>query len=329
MPLPFRPRRDSFPADLWTQCPSCGEMLYNKQLEKNLRVCSRCSHHFRLRAETRLSLLVDDGSWEERDGDLVSVDVLDFVDTKPYPDRLDAARLSTGARDAAIRGVGRIGGEAVSVCIMDFAFMGGSMGAVVGEKVTRAAEDALDERLPLLVVSASGGARMQEGTLALMQLVRTCAALARLADSGVPYISLMTDPTTGGVFASFAALGDVNLAEPGALIGFAGTRVSAGTTGETLPEGFQRAEFLFQHGFLDRVVPRGELRNELALLLRYLRPIERRRFPVAEAVAAGDPAALAVAAGHTNGTTSGAPDGWGAQRRESDLHVGAADGVDR
>ena len=257
MPLPFRPRRDSFPADLWTQCPSCGEMLYNKQLEKNLRVCSRCSHHFRLRAETRLGLLVDDGSWEERDGDLVSVDVLGFVDTKPYPDRLDAARLSTGARDAAIRGIGRIGGEAVSVCIMDFAFMGGSMGAVVGEKVTRAAEDALDERLPLLVVSASGGARMQEGTLALMQLVRTCAALARLADSGVPYISLMTDPTTGGVFASFAALGDVNLAEPGALIGFAGTRVSAGTTGETLPEGFQRAEFLFQHGFVDRVVPRA------------------------------------------------------------------------
>jgi acetyl-CoA carboxylase carboxyl transferase subunit beta len=304
-------------------------MLYNKQLEKNLRVCSRCSHHFRLRAEARLSLLVDDGSWEERDGDLVSVDVLDFVDTKPYPDRLDAARLSTGARDAAIRGIGRIGGEAVSVCIMDFAFMGGSMGAVVGEKVTRAAEDALEERLPLLVVSASGGARMQEGTLALMQLVRTCAALARLADSGVPYISVMTDPTTGGVFASFAALGDINLAEPGALIGFAGTRVSAGTTGETLPEGFQRAEFLFQHGFVDRVVPRAELRNELALLLRYLRPVERRRFPVAEAVVASDPAALAVAAGHTNGKANGAPDGWVPQRREADLQVGASESGDR
>ncbi|MET0771981.1 MAG: acetyl-CoA carboxylase, carboxyltransferase subunit beta [Candidatus Limnocylindrales bacterium] len=328
MPLPFRPRRDSFPADLWTQCPSCGEMLYNKQLEKNLRVCSRCSHHFRLRAEARLHLLVDPGTWEERDADLVSVDVLGFVDTKPYPDRLDAARLSTGARDAAIRGVGRIGGEAVSVCIMDFAFMGGSMGAVVGEKVTRAAEDALEERLPLLVVSASGGARMQEGTLALMQLVRTCAALAQLADSGVPYISLMTDPTTGGVFASFAALGDVNLAEPGALIGFAGTRVSAGTTGETLPEGFQRAEFLYQHGFVDRVVPRAELRNELSLLLRYLRPVERRRLPVAEAAAAGD-AALAVAAGYTNGKANGASDGWVPQRRESDVPVGTSEGAER
>jgi acetyl-CoA carboxylase carboxyl transferase subunit beta len=323
MPLPFRPRRDTFPADLWTQCPSCGEMLYNKQLEKNLRVCSRCNHHFRLRAEARLQLLMDPGSWEERDADLVSVDVLGFVDTKPYPDRLEAARLSTGARDAAIRGIGRIGGEAVSACVMDFAFMGGSMGAVVGEKVTRAAEDALEERLPLLVVSASGGARMQEGTLALMQLVRTCAALARLADSGVPYISLMTDPTTGGVFASFAALGDVNLAEPGALIGFAGTRVAAGTTGDTLPEGFQRAEFLFQHGFVDRVVPRAELRNELSLLLRYLKPVERRRFPVAEAVAAGDPAALAVAAGHANGATNGATD-WLPQRRESDVAVGAS-----
>lgn len=329
MPLPFRPRRDSFPADLWTQCPSCGEMLYNKQLEKGLRVCSRCNHHFRLRAEARRDLLLDPGSWQERDADLVSVDVLGFVDTKAYPDRLEAARLSTGARDAAIRGVGRIGGEAVSVCIMDFAFMGGSMGAVVGEKVTRAAEDALEERLPLLVVSASGGARMQEGTLALMQLVRTCAALARLADSGVPYISLMTDPTTGGVFASFAALGDVNLAEPGALIGFAGTRVSAGTTGETLPEGFQRAEFLYQHGFVDRVVSRADLRDELALLLRYLRPVERRRFPVAEAVAAGDPAALAVAAGHANGRTNGVSGGRVPQRREGDLAVGVAEGADR
>jgi acetyl-CoA carboxylase carboxyl transferase subunit beta len=168
---------------------------------------------------------------------------------------------------------------------------------------------------------------MQEGTLALMQLVRTCAALARLADSGVPYISLMTDPTTGGVFASFAALGDINLAEPGALIGFAGTRVSAGTTGETLPDGFQRAEFLYQHGFVDRVVSRGELRNELSLLLRYLRPFERRRFPVAEAVAVGDPA-LAVAAGHTNGKVTGAAE-WLPQRRESDLAVGASEAAER
>jgi acetyl-CoA carboxylase carboxyl transferase subunit beta len=329
MPLPFRPRRDTFPSDLWTQCPSCGEMLYNKQLEKNLRVCSRCGHHFRLRAAARLDLLLDTGTWEERDTDLVSVDVLGFVDTKPYPDRLEAARLSTGARDAAIRGIGRIGGTPVSVCVMDFTFMGGSMGAVVGEKVTRAAEDALEERLALLVVSASGGARMQEGTLALMQLARTCAALAHLSESGVPYVSLMTDPTTGGVFASYAALGDVNLAEPGALIGFAGTRVSAGTTGDTLPEGFQRAEFLYRHGFVDRVVPRAELRAELSVLLRYLRPYERRRFPVAEAVAAGDPTPLAVAVGHANGKGNGATEWRLPQRRASDPAGDAAEELSR
>ncbi len=316
--LPFRPRRDTFPADLWTQCPSCGEMLYNKQLEKGLRVCGRCGHHFRLRADARLALLLDPGTWEERDADLVSVDVLGFVDTKAYPDRLAAARVSTGARDAAVRGTGRIGGEPVSVCVMDFAFMGGSMGAVVGEKVTRAAEDALRERHALLVVSASGGARMQEGTLALMQLVRTCAAIARLAEAGVPYISLMTDPTTGGVFASFAALGDVNLAEPGALIGFAGTRVAAGTTGETLPDGFQRAEFLFRHGFVDRVVQRAQLRDELTTLLRYLRPLERRRPAVAEAIAAGEPAPIATAVSHANGRAHAGPGDPPPQRRIGD-----------
>ena len=284
--LPFRPRRDSFPPDLWTQCPSCAEMLYNKQLEKSLRVCSRCGHHFRLRTDARLAMLLDPDSWEERDEGLTSRDPLGFVDTKSYPDRLAAAQLSTGDRDAAVRGIGRIGGIVVSLCVMDFAFMGGSMGSVVGEKVTRAAEDALDERLPLVVVSASGGARMQEGTLALMQLVRSVAAITRLADAGVPYISLMTDPTTGGVFASFSAIGDVNIAEPGALIGFAGSRVAAGTTGDALPEGFQRAEFLFRHGFVDRVVPRSELRAELIGLLHYLRPADARVFPVAEAMVA-------------------------------------------
>ncbi len=284
--LPFRPRRDSFPPDLWTQCPSCAEMLYNKQLEKSLRVCSRCGHHFRLRIAARLAMLLDADSWQERDEGLTSMDPLGFVDTKGYPDRLAAAQLSTGARDAAVRGIGRVGGSAVSMCVMDFAFMGGSMGSVVGEKVTRAAEDALEERLPLIVVSASGGARMQEGTLALMQLVRSVAAIARLADAGVPYISLMTDPTTGGVFASFSALGDVNIAEPGALIGFAGSRVAAGTTGDALPEGFQRAEFLYRHGFVDRVVARADLRGELIGLLRYLRPSERRTFAVAEATVA-------------------------------------------
>ncbi len=270
--LPFRPRGRPYPPDLWTRCPTCQEMLYNKQLEKNLRVCTSCGYHFRLRIDARLAQLLDPESFEERDAGLESIDPLGFVDQKTYPDRLAAAEVATGLRDAAVWGLGAIEHQRVAVCVMDFAFMGGSMGSVVGEKVTRAAETARSDRVPLLVVSASGGARMQEGTLALMQLAKTCAALARLGDAGVPYISVMTDPTTGGVFASFAALGDVNLAEPGALIGFAGARVAAGTIAEELPPGFQRAEFLFEHGFVDQVVGRHELRSRLAALLGYLRP---------------------------------------------------------
>jgi acetyl-CoA carboxylase carboxyl transferase subunit beta len=268
----FRPRKDAYPPDLWTKCPSCSEMLFNKQLDKADRVCPTCGHHFRLTAAARLALLLDDRSFREEDAGLQSVDALGFVDQKPYPDRLAAAQMATGLRDAAVRGTGTIDGRRVVICVMDFAFMGGSMGAVVGEKVTRAAEQALTERLPLVIVSASGGARMQEGTLALMQLVKTCAALERLRAAGVPYISVMSDPTTGGVFASYAVLGDVNLAEPNALIGFAGARVSAGTIAQELPPGFQRAEFLFDHGFVDRVVHRRELRGEIAGLLRYLVP---------------------------------------------------------
>ena len=272
--LPFR-RRDAtapeFPPDLWTQCPNCKEMLYNKQLDKAFRVCSKCGHHLRLRVDARLGLLLDGDSFEEHDAGLESVDPLGFIDTKPYPERLAAAKAATGIRDAALWGFGTIGGTKVAICVMDFAFMGGSMGSVVGEKVTRSAEAARDERVPLIVVSASGGARMQEGTLALMQLAKTVAALERLGRAGVPFISILTDPTTGGVFASFAALGDVNLAEPDALIGFAGARVSAGTTGEALPEGFQRAEFLYGHGFLDQVVSRHELRDRLIALLGYLK----------------------------------------------------------
>jgi len=270
--LPFGPRRQSFPPDLWTQCPGCGEMLYNKQLDKTRRVCPRCGHHLRLRVDARLALILDRDSFTEQDANLESVDALGFVDQKPYPERLEAARVATGIRDAAVWGTGKVGGTRVVLCAMDFAFMGGSMGSVVGEKVTRAAEAALEQRLPLIVISASGGARMQEGTLALMQLAKTCAALGRLAEAGVPYISVMTDPTTGGVFASFAALGDVNLAEPNALIGFAGARVAAGTIAESLPEGFQRAEFLFEHGFVDLIVMRAHLRDTLIGLLRYLRP---------------------------------------------------------
>jgi acetyl-CoA carboxylase carboxyl transferase subunit beta len=266
----FRPRRDAYPPDLWTKCPSCEEMLFNKQLDKVLRVCPNCGHHFRLSAEARLGLLLDHGSFVERDAGLESEDPLGFVDQKGYPDRIAAAQTATGMRDAAVWGTGTIDGRPVSICVMDFGFMGGSMGAVVGEKVTRAAEHALATRMPLIVVSASGGARMQEGTLSLMQLAKTVAALERLRAGGVPFLSILTDPTTGGVFASYAVLGDVNLAEPNALIGFAGARVQATTIAQELPPGFQRSEFLYEHGFLDRVVHRSELRTEMAGLLRYL-----------------------------------------------------------
>jgi acetyl-CoA carboxylase carboxyl transferase subunit beta len=266
----FRPRRDAYPPDLWTKCPSCGEMLFNKQLDKVARVCPSCGHHFRLSADARLALLVDGGSFAERDAGLQSEDPLGFVDQKTYPDRIAAAQLATGMRDAAVWGTATIDGRSVAICVMDFGFMGGSMGAVVGEKVTRAAEHALAERLPLVIVSASGGARMQEGTLSLMQLAKTVAAIERLRTSGVPFVSVLTDPTTGGVFASFAVLGDVNIAEPDAMIGFAGARVSAGTIAQELPAGFQRSEFLFTHGFLDRIVHRTELRSEIASLLAFL-----------------------------------------------------------
>ncbi|GIW19941.1 MAG: hypothetical protein KatS3mg065_0237 [Chloroflexota bacterium] len=282
----FRPRRDAYPADLWTKCPSCSEMLFNRQLQKSFRVCPNCGHHFRMAAAERLALLLDPGSFEERDANLQSLDPLGFVDQKPYPDRLTAAQLATGLRDAAVWGFGRIQGERVAICVMDFGFMGGSMGSVVGEKVARAAEAALAERVPLVIVSASGGARMQEGTLALMQLAKTLAAIERLRAARIPYVSILTDPTTGGVYASFAAVGDVNLAEPNALIGFAGARVSAGTIAAELPAGFQRAEFLFRHGFVDRVVPRAALRDELALVLRYLRPA-----PAANEPGEGEPEA--------------------------------------
>jgi acetyl-CoA carboxylase carboxyl transferase subunit beta len=268
----FRQRRDSYPSDLWTQCPACQEMLFNKQLEKALRVCSNCGHHFRLSAPVRLNLLLDPESFVEQDPGLQSLDPLRFVDLKAYPDRVAAAQATTGLRDAAVWGLGSIGGRQVVICVMDFSFMGGSMGSVVGEKVARSAEAALARRVPLIIVSASGGARMQEGTLSLMQLVKTVAATERLRLAGVPLISVMSDPTTGGVFASFAALGDVNLAEPNALIGFAGARVSAGTIQGELPDGFQRSEFLFNHGFVDRVVHRSDLRDELIRLVALMAP---------------------------------------------------------
>jgi acetyl-CoA carboxylase carboxyl transferase subunit beta len=274
MPLkfPFRARRESYPADLWTQCPGCGQMLFNKHLDRDLRVCAACGHHFRLTAGDRLRHLLDAGTFVERDEGLSPVDPISFVDSRQYADRLVAARTATGLRDAAVWGFGAIEGRRVAICVLDFGFMGGSMGSVVGEKVTRAAEGALAEGVPLVIVSASGGARMQEGTLALMQLVTTLGALERLRAAGLPFVSVMGDPTTGGVLASFASCGDVILAEPNALIGFAGARVSAGTIAEELPPGFQRSEFLFSHGFIDRIVPRAALRAELATILAYLGP---------------------------------------------------------
>jgi acetyl-CoA carboxylase carboxyl transferase subunit beta len=286
----FRPRRDAYPPDLWTKCPSCGEMLFNKQLDKVLRVCPSCGHHFRLSAAARLEMLLDHGSFAERDAGLESEDPLGFVDQKAYPDRIAAAQLATGMRDAAVWGTGVIDGRPVTICVMDFGFMGGSMGAVVGEKVTRAAEHALEARIPLVIVSASGGARMQEGTFSLMQLAKTVGALERLRARGVPFLSLLSDPTTGGVFASFAVLGDVNLAEPNALIGFAGARVSAGTIAQELPPGFQRSEFLAEHGYLDRVVHRAELRSEISTLLRYL--VARPLPAVSDGLDGGDPLGL-------------------------------------
>ncbi|HET8569432.1 MAG TPA: acetyl-CoA carboxylase, carboxyltransferase subunit beta [Candidatus Limnocylindria bacterium] len=270
--VPFARGRRELPSHMWTQCPSCGEMLFNKQLARNLNVCTKCDHHFRLGARERLELLADKGSFEELDADLTSGDPLGFVDSKPYPQRLEAAQAKSASKDAVITGLARVGGVPVVIAVMDFDFIGGSMGGVVGEKITRAAERALADRRALVTVSASGGARMQEGTLALMQMAKIVSATARLADAHVPFVSVLTDPTTGGVLASFASLGDIVLAEPGALIGFSGARVTSGTIGENLPTGFQRAEFVMEHGFIDQVVPRSLLRERLSFFLKALRP---------------------------------------------------------
>ncbi len=269
--MPFG-RRKELPSHLWTQCPDCGEMLFNKQLARNMSVCPKCDHHFRIRARERIEMLVDKGSFEERDADVTSDDPLGFVDSRPYPQRVEAARVKSGSREAVICGSARIGREPVELAVMDFEFIGGSMGSAVGEKITRAAERALAERSALVVVCASGGARMQEGTLALMQMAKVVAALARLGEAGIPFVSVLTDPTTGGVLASFGSLGDVVLAEPKALIGFSGARVTDQTIGERLPAGYQRAEFVLAHGFIDQVVSRAQLKERIAAFLADLRP---------------------------------------------------------
>ena len=270
MPIKFPFSRRAAPTDAWTKCPSCDAQVFNKQLERSQRLCPSCGHHFRMSIGERIDLLIDPGTFDERDAGLESIDRLGFHDDRPYVDRLEASQVKTGLRDAVVWGVGDIDGRRVAIGIFDFRFMGGSMGSVVGEKLARCFEAALAERIPAIVVSASGGARMQEGTLSLMQLSKTTAPLVRLDEAGVPFISILTDPTTGGVLASFASLGDVVLAEPKALIGFAGARVASGTVGEEMPEGFQSAEFLLAHGFIDAVVPRPELRATLARLLRLL-----------------------------------------------------------
>lgn len=254
---------------LWTKCSACRAIIWKKDLETNWEVCLKCEHHFRLGARRRLELLLDDEQWTEHDEELVSSDPLQFVDTKPYAQRLKEARHKLGMNDAIITAEGKLNGRAVICCSMEFAFIGGSMGSVVGEKVTRAAERCLEQKQPLIIVSSSGGARMMEGAISLMQLAKTSAAIGRLDDARIPFISVLTDPTTGGVTASFAMLGDLNIAEPGALIGFAGPRVIEQTIRQKLPEGFQTAEFLLEHGFLDAVVSRKELKSYISRALDF------------------------------------------------------------
>ena len=268
---PIRAAESRVPEGLWIKCPSCGRAIYNKDLVEHSQVCDKCGHHFRMSAAERLRLLLD-GEWTEHDAGLRSLDPLKFTDTKPYRSRLETSIKSSGLNDAIIVASGTLEGMPVVIASMEYSFIGGSMGVVVGEKITRAAELALDRRIPLIVVSCSGGARMMEGALSLMQMAKISAALGRLDRNGIPYISLLTDPTTGGVTASFAMLGDLNIAEPKALIGFAGPRVIEQTIRQKLPDGFQRSEFLVEKGFLDLVIDRRELKATIARALRVMAP---------------------------------------------------------
>jgi acetyl-CoA carboxylase carboxyl transferase subunit beta len=267
---PIEPPADKsrVPEGLWVKCPSCSQIIYNKDLVASLNVCTKCAHHFRLTAAERLKTLFD-GDWQEYDTSLTSIDPLHFTDTKPYRKRLETSIAATGLQDAVITATGTIDGLRCSVAAMEYGFIGGSMGVVVGEKITRAIERAIAERIPVIIVSCSGGARMMEGALSLMQMAKISAALARLDRARLPYVSVLTDPTTGGVTASFAMLGDVNIAEPRALIGFAGPRVIEQTIRQKLPDGFQRSEFLVEHGMLDMVVDRREMKDVIARFLRF------------------------------------------------------------
>jgi len=263
-------RTRSVPEGLWTKCPACDQVLYRAEVERNLYVCPKCGHHMRIGARARLMLFLDPGSSTEIGEGLGPEDPLKFKDTKRYRDRITQAQKQTGEKDALIALRGRLHGMALTACAFEFQFLGGSMGSVVGERFARAANVSFEERIPMVCFSASGGARMQEALLSLMQMAKTSAALARLREAGIPYISVMTDPTTGGVSASLAMLGDINVAEPGALIGFAGPRVIQQTVGETLPDGFQRSEFLLDHGAVDLIMDRREMRDRLARLLAML-----------------------------------------------------------
>ncbi|HEY4776529.1 MAG TPA: acetyl-CoA carboxylase, carboxyltransferase subunit beta [Candidatus Acidoferrales bacterium] len=254
---------------MWTKCGACRAIIWKKDLQANWEVCPKCEHHFRLGSRKRLELLLDDEVYTELDAELASSDPLHFTDTKPYAQRLKDAQHKLGMKDAILTAEGHLNGRPVICCSMEFGFIGGSMGAVVGEKVARAIDRALERKIPLIIVSCSGGARMMEGVVSLMQLAKVSAGLARFDEAGLPFISILTDPTTGGVTASYAMLGDLNIAEPGALIGFAGPRVIEQTIRQKLPEGFQTAEFLLEHGFLDAVVPRKELKPYISQALNF------------------------------------------------------------
>ena len=258
------------PEGMWVKCAGCSETILGKEIDANMNVCPKCGHHYRISARRRLELLLDGSTWQEFDAGVTSVDFLEFKDAKSYQERINAAVAKGGSKDAVICVEGAIEGTAVQVSCFDFSFMGGSMGSVVGEKITRSIERALEKKQPAIVISASGGARMQESILSLMQMAKTSAALAKLKEAGLPFISILTDPTTGGVTASFAMLGDLNVAEPKALIGFAGPRVIEQTIRQKLPEGFQRAEYLLDHGMVDIIMPRTEMKARLGSILKML-----------------------------------------------------------
>ena len=263
-------RKIKVPEGMWIKCQGCSNTILSKDIEANLNVCPKCGHHYRISARRRLEILLDGGTWQEFDADMTSIDFLEFKDAKSYQDRINVALGKGGAKDAVICVEGAIEGTPVQIACFDFSFMGGSMGSVVGEKITRSIERGLDKGQPVIIISASGGARMQESILSLMQMAKTSAALAKLKQGGLPFISILTDPTTGGVTASFAMLGDINIAEPKALIGFAGPRVIEQTIRQKLPEGFQRAEYLLEHGMVDVIIPRAEMRQKISSILKML-----------------------------------------------------------